>query len=63
MEQGVDLVLRGILMHVLVMRNSFVLERFPVKFSTRIEHDIFDHLISVLTTGLVAVTLPPRWDK
>jgi len=28
-----------------------VLESFPVKFATKLEQDIFDFLISVLTTG------------
>jgi hypothetical protein len=39
-EQEVDLVLSCILVQVLELRNSFVLERLPVKFATKLEQDI-----------------------
>jgi hypothetical protein len=38
-------------MQVLKLRNSFVLEKLPVKFATRLGQDIFNFLISVLTTA------------
>jgi hypothetical protein len=50
-EQEVDLVLSDILMQVFELRNSFLLERFPVIFATKLDQDILDFLITVRTTG------------
>jgi hypothetical protein len=50
-EQEVELVVCGILLQVFELRNSFVPERLPVKCATKLEQDIFNFCISVLTTG------------
>jgi hypothetical protein len=36
-------------MHVLELRKSLVPERLPVKSATKLEQDMFDFIISVLT--------------
>jgi hypothetical protein len=46
----VDVVLCGIPLQVLELRNSYVLERLPVKFATTFEQDNFYFFIAVLTT-------------
>jgi len=51
-EKGVVLVLCALVSQILELRNSFVLERLPVKFSIKLEQDHdFRFFITVLTTG------------
>jgi hypothetical protein len=51
LELEVDLVLCGIFMQFFELNRSFVLDRLPVNFATKIEQAVFDFLISVLTTA------------